>query len=159
MKSSSASSQGVFSERRRRDAPARFVSAFRRARCCGTEDGSTKPKTVGCLYNVTKPSPNWTLESACLTTRDRSSHAPAPGAASFNRAASFASISAFESMLPSWRFSLRPDFESGAATSGGVASPSYSNGTVTAMSSLCLTPNAPSSAATSSSPAKRSSCV
>ena len=125
MKSSSASSQGVVPERRRRDAPARLVIAFRSARCCGAEDASTKPKTVGCLYNVTKPSPNWTLESACLTTRDRSSQAPAPGAASFNRAASFASVSAFESMLPSWGFSLRPDFESGAATSGGVASPSY----------------------------------
>ena len=111
-------------ESRRRDAPARLVIAFRSARCCGAEDGSTKPKTVGCLYNVTKPSPNWTLESACLTTRDRSSQAPAPGAASFNRAASFASVSAFESMLPSWGFSLRPDFESGAATTGAT-SPSY----------------------------------
>ena len=124
MKSSSASSQGVVPESRRRDAPARLVSAFRSARCCGAEDGSTKPKTVGCLYSVTKPSPNWTLESACLTTRDRSSQAPAPGAASFNRTASFASVSAFESMPPSWGFSLRPDFESGAATSG-VASPTY----------------------------------
>ena len=125
MKSSSASSQGVVPERRRRDAPARLVSAFRSARCCGAEDASTKPKTVGGLYNVTKPSPNWTFETACRTTRDRLSQAPAPGAASFNRAASFASVSAFESMLPSWGFSLRPDFASGAAATGGVVALSY----------------------------------
>ena len=123
MKSSSASSQGVVPERRRRDAPARLVSAFRSARCCGAEDGSTKPKTVGCLYSVTKPSPNWTLESACLTTRDRASHASAPGAL-FSRAASFASASAFASRSPPF-FSLRPDFASGAAATGGVVALSY----------------------------------
>mmetsp|Transcript_1496 Transcript_1496/g.4409 ORF Transcript_1496/g.4409 Transcript_1496/m.4409 type:complete len:256 (+) Transcript_1496:857-1624(+) len=125
IKSSSAWSHAVRPESRRRNECVFLVSAFRSARCCGAEDGSTKPKTVGCLYNVTKASPNWTLESACLTTRDRSSQAPAPGAASFNRAASFASVSAFESMLPSWRFSLRPDFASGAATTGGVVALSY----------------------------------
>mmetsp|Transcript_6967 Transcript_6967/g.21830 ORF Transcript_6967/g.21830 Transcript_6967/m.21830 type:complete len:302 (-) Transcript_6967:1229-2134(-) len=125
IKSSSAWSHAVRPESRRRNECVFLVSAFRSARCCGAEDGSTKPKTVGCLYNVTKPSPNWTLESACRMTRDLSSQAPAPGAASFNRAASFASVSAFESMPPSWRFSLRPDFESGAATSGGVVSPTY----------------------------------
>mmetsp|Transcript_10572 Transcript_10572/g.28776 ORF Transcript_10572/g.28776 Transcript_10572/m.28776 type:complete len:250 (-) Transcript_10572:1242-1991(-) len=123
IKSSSAWSHAVRPESRRRNECVFLVSAFRSARCCGAEDGSTKPKTVGCLYSVTKPSPNCTLESACRTTRDRASQASAPGA--FRRAASFASVSAFESMLPSWRFSLRPDFASGAATTGGVVALSY----------------------------------
>merc|ERR1719359_1292282 len=137
IKVSSARSHAVLSSSRRVAVELVFlVSAFLSARCCCAEDASTKPKTVGCLYNVTKPSPNWTFETACRTTRDRSSHASAPGAASFNRAASFASISAFESMLPSWGFSLSPDFASGAAATGGVVALSYSNGVVTVMSSL-----------------------
>merc|ERR1719421_2097480 len=98
IKVSSARSHAVMSSSRRRVARVLLASAFLSARCCGAEDGSTKPKTVGCLYNVTKPSPNWTFESACLTTRDRASHASAPGAL----------------------FSMRPDFASGAAATGGV---------------------------------------
>mmetsp|Transcript_7921 Transcript_7921/g.22221 ORF Transcript_7921/g.22221 Transcript_7921/m.22221 type:complete len:202 (-) Transcript_7921:1188-1793(-) len=123
IKVSSARSHAVMSSSRRRVARVLLASAFLSARCCGDEDGSTKPNTVGCLYNVTKPSPNWTFETACRTTRDRASHASAPGAL-FSRAASFASASAFASRSPPF-FSLRPDFASGAAATGGVVALSY----------------------------------